>query len=73
MSLPSLTPVKSSNIASIAHRDGKLFVKFIGGNSVYEYEGVPAKVHEDLLASDSVGRHFAHHVKGKYSHRIHAL
>lgn len=73
MSLPNLTPVKSSNVAAIAHRGDRLFVKFNGGNAVYEYEGVSAQIHEDMLKSDSIGRFFAHNVKGKFKHRTHAL
>jgi hypothetical protein len=73
MSIPTLTPVKSSNIAEVGHRGDKLFVKFIGGNSIYEYDGVPASLYDDLLKSDSIGRHFAQTIKGKFSHRIHAL
>jgi hypothetical protein len=73
MSLPALTSVKSSNIAAIAHRGDNLFVKFSGGNAVYEYAGVAGETYEKMLKSDSIGRFFAHNIKGKHTHRVHDL
>jgi len=73
MKLPTLKPVESSNIAEIAHHGDALFVKFKGGNAVYEYQGVPPHVHEAMLKAPSVGSYFAQNVKGRFSHRVHAL
>jgi hypothetical protein len=70
MKPPALTPVKSSNIQKIGYADNRLFVQFQGG-ALYSYEGVPKKVHDDMLASDSVGRFFKDHVRGKFTHRLH--
>ena len=73
MKLPALNDVNSSNIAKVAHQGDSLFVRFKGGNGVYEYKGVPASVHADMLKSESIGKHFGMHVKGKYPHVLHAL
>lgn len=65
-----LKPVKSSNIAEIGHEGTTLHVRFRGGNKTYVYEGVPADVHAELMASESVGRHFAQVIKGRYPHKV---
>ena len=62
------TPVKSSNVKSIAHdpATGTLEVAFLNG-SVYQYDGVPASIHDALLETHekggSVGGHFDRTVK----------
>ena len=73
MKLPTLTDVESSNIAQVAHRGDALFVKFKGGNAVYEYKGVPASVHAEMMKAESIGKHFGAHVKGKFPHVLHAV
>lgn len=70
MKAPTLTPVKSSNIESIGFHDSELHVRFKGGQKTYIYKDVPAKLHTDLMASESVGKYFADHVKGKFEHRV---
>ena len=57
-----LIPVESSNIAAIGFELGEggkgvLRIEFMSG-SQYDYADVPAKLFEDLLASESVGRFF---------------
>lgn len=63
------TPVKSSQIASIGHdpATNTLAIEFNGGK-VYHYEGVPAEAHADLMAAESVGKHFGAHIRGKFPH-----
>lgn len=73
MKLPTLTDVQSSNIAKVAHQGDDLFVQFKGGNAVYQYKGVPAATHEAMLKSESIGKYFFAHVKGKFTHHVHAL
>lgn len=60
--------VSSSNVASIGWEDNTLAVGFKNG-SVYEYEGVPEDVYQQLNASDSKGKFLASQVKGKYSYK----
>ncbi len=58
------TPVKSSNIAAIAHdaTAQRLEVQFapnrLGESSVYEYYGVGEPTFEELAAASSIGRAF---------------
>lgn len=59
-------PVKSSNIVSIGYNRNRniLEIEFDGG-SVYQYEDVPAALHEALMSPDteSKGRFFDLHIK----------
>ncbi len=61
------TPVKSSNIAAIGHdaETGRLHVRFKSGDH-YAYDGVPEDFLPRVLASNSIGRFLAGHVKGKF-------
>lgn len=70
MKATEMTEVKSSNIAKVGWAAEKLFVLFRGGNAIYEYDGVPEKVHQDLLSADSVGQFFSRNVRGKYRHVV---
>jgi hypothetical protein len=60
-------PVSSSQIAAIGYDPATkvLEIEFNRGG-VYTYADVPAEVHADLMAADSVGRYFSAHVKGVY-------
>ena len=67
----SLVPVKSSNIAEIGYSGTELHVKFRGGDKVYVYEGVPEKLHQELMDAESVGQFFSKHIKaGGFKHRV---
>ena len=59
--------VKSSNIASVGYDPEKsiLEVEFTNGG-LYRYADVPAKVHEELVGADSVGKYFGSHVRNSY-------
>lgn len=61
--------VDSSMITSIGHDPdtNTLSVKFKNGKT-YNYDGVPADVHQSLMDSSSVGKFLNSHIKGKYSH-----
>lgn len=63
-----LTPVKSSYIDAIGHdpSNNQLQVQFKDG-STFIYDGVPAKVHADMLKSDSIGSFFHAKVKTNYT------
>lgn len=70
MALPTMKPVKSSNIDSLGHRGGTLFVRFKSG-AVYSYKDVPASVYQAGLAAESVGSWFSSKVRGSYAHTSH--
>lgn len=61
------TPVKSSQIKSIGHNPATctLEVEFSNG-AVYQYHGVEADAHADMMASNSIGAHFHQHIKNKH-------
>jgi hypothetical protein len=61
-------PVTSSLIKSTGHdpATSTMEVEFTDGK-VYRYEGVPAEVHDNMRAAESVGRHFLRTVKPAFS------
>lgn len=64
----TMQPVDSSAIRAIGHdpESNKLRVQFQTGGT-YEYDGVPAEVHADLMAAPSIGRHHSQNIRGLYS------
>lgn len=60
-------PVGSRSIASVGYDPESLVleVEFHTGR-VYQYRGVPADVHQELLAADSIGAYLAHSIKPHY-------
>lgn len=65
MTAQTYVTVESSNIDSVAHADGTLFVKFKNG-SEYKYTGVPVARYEALLAAESKGKYLNSEVKPNY-------
>jgi hypothetical protein len=65
-----MTPVQSSNLSAIGYDDDKkeMHVQFKNGQT-YVYAGVEPHHHRGLVGAESVGRHFAQHVTGKFAHR----
>lgn len=62
------TAVKSSNIRSVGYdSDQQLLEVEFGTGGVYRFENVPAEVHTQLMAAESVGSHFARRIRGKYT------
>jgi hypothetical protein len=57
IAIPKLTPVESSQIHSVGHKSGKLYVKFHKG-SIYEYDGVKEEQYQAMLAAESTGKFF---------------
>lgn len=60
-------PLRSTSITSVGydHDDEVLEVDFHTGR-VYAYRGVPAHLHQELLAAPSVGAFVAHRIKPHY-------
>jgi hypothetical protein len=63
------TPVNSSSIASVGHdpETNTLEVEYKNG-SVYHYHDVPAEKHEALIGAESVGSHFAAHIRNAHEY-----
>jgi hypothetical protein len=59
-------PVTSSTVVSVGydHETRTLEVEFKSGT--YQYFDVPPERHNALMSSESLGRHFGEHVRGKY-------
>ena len=68
--LPSMTPVVSSNVDKVGYDMEKkeLHVLFKNG-SHYIYAAVPIDAYRAFLGAESVGSHFAQHIRGKFTHR----
>lgn len=62
-----MTPVKSSSIEAIAHDPAQqvLTVRFRNGGA-YRYDGVTAGQHAALMRADSIGTHFAQHIRNQF-------
>jgi hypothetical protein len=62
-----MEPVESSNIEAIGHHETSslLFVRFKGGRT-YMYDRFRSDKHRALMSADSVGAHFAKHIKPKH-------
>jgi hypothetical protein len=61
--------VESGNIREVGHdpASNTLRIRFIHGGT-YDYFGVPAEAHADLMAAASKGQHFHQHIRGRYAH-----
>jgi hypothetical protein len=59
--------VDSSNIKRIGyrHQTRELFVDFHSG-AHYRYRGVPQHAFDSLMAAESIGEHFAEHIRDDY-------
>ena len=63
-------PVESRAIASVGYDDvlSVLELEFVEGD-VYRYFAVPRRVHQELLAAESVGRYFLACIRDRYAHQ----
>lgn len=60
-------PVSSSNIKSVGYdRERKVLEVEFHSGAVHQYEGVPEDLPEKMVSSESVGRFFNQHVKGRF-------
>lgn len=64
----NMTPVSSSNIASIGYEDGTLYVEF-HGRHLYAYLGVPELIYRELMTAPSHGKYLNARIKGTYPYR----
>lgn len=65
MSDPQHTPLKSSNILSVAHDGVNLHIKFAGGGH-YIYPNCPAEHHQGMIDAPSAGKYFASKIRDKF-------
>lgn len=66
------TPVTSSNIVSVGYdlTTAELEIEFKGGG-LYRYADVPPGDYQQFIWSESLGRHFAAHIRGKFDcHKV---
>jgi KTSC domain len=65
------TTVESTALAAVAYEESQkaLQLEFRSG-ARYEYIGVPAGVHEELLDAASKGSYFNRAIRGRYSYRL---
>lgn len=57
-------PVESSNLASVGYEPGTATLEIeFHKSGIYQYFGVPAHVHEELMAAASKGTYFDQHIK----------
>lgn len=63
-------PVISTNVRSVGYDPATaiLEVEFHGGG-IYQYDGVPQRVHQGLMGAGSKGGYLDSHVKGVYRYR----
>jgi len=63
-----LVKVKSTNISAVGYdrQAGILRVLFLEG-SMYDYMGVPAGLHNQLMTTDSKGQFFKDHIREQYN------
>lgn len=63
-------PVRSSNIAAVGYDASQRLLEIAFHNGrVYQYPGVPASVHANLLRAASVGRYFDTFIKRAFPGR----
>lgn len=69
MSVPTMQPVSSSNIAAIGYdaESQMVYVQFLNG-STYAYKGVPEHEFENLRTAPSVGSYLNRYYKNVYSY-----
>lgn len=60
-----MTPVKSSDIASIGYEGSILYVRFNSGG-MYAYPNVPESLYRALMEAPSHGKFFAANIKNRY-------
>lgn len=61
-------PVSSSYLRSIGYDPaaGTLAIEFKDSQAIYHYHGIPAAIHDGLVASPSKGSYFHRVIKGKF-------
>lgn len=59
--------VKSGQVQSVAYnKEKKIMEVMFNGGAKYQYHGVSPMDHLSLMTADSISKHLAEHVKGKF-------
>lgn len=59
------TYLSSSNIDRVGYQQGSLFIQFHSGGC-YRYDDAPFQTYDLLVKSESAGKVFHRHIKGRY-------
>jgi hypothetical protein len=63
--------VSSSLLSSVGYNpDNQLLEVELQDGKIYQYTDVPAETYQGLMAADSLGRYFNHHIRGRNYRRI---
>ena len=63
-------PVQSRAIASVGYdRATNVLELELADGDVYRYFAVPSRVHQELLAADSIGRYFLSQIRDRYGYQ----
>jgi len=63
-------PVQSRAIASVGYdRATNVLELELAEGEVYRYFAVPRRVHQELLAADSIGRYFLREIRDHYGYQ----
>ena len=67
---PKWTHVTSSILEAVAYdpAERRLRIRFRSG-AIYEYDGVPSVIYEELLAAPSKGGYFSEYIRPDYLYR----
>ena len=58
--------VSSSLLESVGHDpDENVLEVELESGAIYQYRDVPEETYEELLAADSLGRYFNHHIRNR--------
>jgi hypothetical protein len=64
-----ITSVDSSTLATVGYEASEQLLRLeFRDRSIYRFRGVPAEVHQALLASPSKGQFFNRAIRGVFSH-----
>lgn len=63
-------PVQSRAIASVGYdRNTNVLELELAEGEVYQYYAVPRRVHQELMAADSIGRYFLSQIRNRYGYQ----
>ena len=67
----NVTAVESNTLATVAYDSARKLLQLeFRGRAIYQYFGVPARVHEALLCASSKGIYFNRFIRGRFSYRL---
>ena len=66
-----IVTVESTTLATVAYDEARelLLLEFCS-RKIYQYFGVPAALHQELLGAPSKGRYFNQAIRGRFQYRL---